>query len=266
MVPLGIIFQLIKQVQIRHAISIIFGFVFQYFLFENELYVPLVQTLIVYVLIITFKERCGKIVFYESFLFLVSFQTYKMITEYTVWRMSVDMALMMDTAKYTIIAFNISDGLAKNKKLNKEQEAKALKKIPSFIEYFSYIQFFASSLMGPIFEYSEFNDFINLRNEFAAISLRNSLKNSVKCIGQGFAYVALFIGLAPFFPVDFIDKEEFGQKNMLYKLAYLNISILFIRFRYYGGFLLCESSNMAAGLAYNGKDPKTGEEKWDRVK
>lgn len=83
MVPLGIIFQLIKQVQIRHAISIIFGFVFQYFLFENELYVPLVQTLIVYVLIITFKERCGKIVFYESFLFLVSFQTYKMITEYS---------------------------------------------------------------------------------------------------------------------------------------------------------------------------------------
>lgn len=52
---------------------------------------------------------------------------------------------------------------------------------------------------------------------------------------------------------------------MIYKLIYLNLAVLIIRFRYYGGFLLCESSTIAAGLSYNGKDPKTQTPKWNRI-
>eukprot|EP00825_Cyclidium_porcatum_P024641 TRINITY_DN2701_c0_g1_i2.p1 TRINITY_DN2701_c0_g1~~TRINITY_DN2701_c0_g1_i2.p1 ORF type:complete len:527 (+),score=80.38 TRINITY_DN2701_c0_g1_i2:33-1583(+) len=265
MVPIGLAFQKIRQEFPRRIMSIALGFFFQYFLFENELYVPLVQTIIVYLLIIILKEKCGKVIFYESFFYLIGYQTYKMITEYTVWRMSVDMVLMIDTAKYTIIAFNISDGLNKGKKLTKEQQSKALFKIPSFLDYLSYIQFYASSLMGPVFEYKEFDNFMKFENEFKEVPFLESLKYSLLLIGKGFAYIGFFLVTASKFPVSVVDSDEFGSRSFVYKLIYFNFAVLFIRFRYYGGFLLCESSNIASGLGYSGKDEKTNLSKWDRV-
>lgn len=119
--------------------------------------------------------------------------------------------------------------------------------------------------MGPVFEYKEFDNFMKFENEFKEVPFLESLKYSLLLIGKGFAYIGFFLVTASKFPVSVVDSDEFGSRSFVYKLIYFNFAVLFIRFRYYGGFLLCESSNIASGLGYSGKDEKTNLSKWDRV-
>ena len=42
-------------------------------------------------------------------------------------------------------------------------------KMPSVLEFYSYILFFSASICGPAYEYSDYIDFIHQRNEFKDI-------------------------------------------------------------------------------------------------
>jgi lysophospholipid acyltransferase len=68
----------------------------------------------------------------------------------------------------------------------------------------------------------------------------------------------LSIVLKTYFPHKYLTTEEFGTKNFLYKILYLNISTDGVKYRYYSGFKLAESGAIATGYSYTGIDqPET---------
>ena len=176
--------------------------------------------------------------------------------------MDVSIILMMNTPKYTSFAWNYKDGAEPKEKLSDDQYQRRIEKLPGFWQYFSYIFFYASSLVGPAFDFKEYDDFINLRGDFE--KLPSSFIPAIKSLFGGFLCMALLINLNPIFPQKEYGGDIYLSKPLHLKYVYLTMASFMGRLRYYSGWLLSTSNCISSGLSYNGKD-QNGNNKWDRV-
>lgn len=73
--------------------------------------------------------------------------------------MDITTILMMYTCKYSSFAYCVEDGHS-SRPLSTDQSQRALKKVPSFYDYFAYIFFFSGSIVGPSYDYKDWEDYI----------------------------------------------------------------------------------------------------------
>lgn len=84
---------------------------------------------------------------------------------------------MIITQKVTSLAFSIHDGLVRSEKdLTKNQKLYAVYKLPSALEYFSYVLHFQAIMAGPALFYKEYIDFIEGNNLIQRTTPSVSLK------------------------------------------------------------------------------------------
>lgn len=70
---------------------------------------------------------------------------------------------MLITIKLSTFAFDIYDGMKGNgKELSEYQKKMCLERIPTPLEYYGYIYFFAGFLSGPAFNLKEYLSFIDM--------------------------------------------------------------------------------------------------------
>ena len=169
---------------------------------------------------------------------------------------------MMNTPKYTSFAWNYKDGAEPKEKLSKDQYQHRIEKLPGLLPYYSYIFFYASSLVGPAFDFSEYDDFINLRGDFK--NLPSSFVPAIKSFIAAIVSMVFLIILNPIFPQKEFYNNIYLEKPFHMKYLYLTIGSWVSRQRYYSGWLLSTANCIISGLSYNGKD-KNGNDKWDRV-
>lgn len=133
--------------------------------------------------------------------------------------MDVSVAFMMFTCKYSYLAFSYTDG--------------EIEKIPNFLEYLGFIYFYPASIIGPTFNFVNYQDFIHLKNQYAG--LPSTLQSTFKefFIGMVFAILTSLLGTK--FPLDYLTTEEYSQINFLKKILYLHIYTEVFRFKYYSG-------------------------------
>lgn len=155
-----------------------------------------------------------------------------------------------------------------------ESKKEVITKIPSFFEYFSYIHFFGSAVMGPSFEFSDFNNFIHLQGDYKNIPFFKSLKNSVVLVFRTVLFIIISVKVAPYFPIERNGSPDFGDYSIgeaqkfvnfagisaspfvisilasIVRWYYLNLSITFLRFRYYTGWTLADAGISSTGLSY----------------
>nr|XP_058944698.1 lysophospholipid acyltransferase 6-like isoform X2 [Pocillopora verrucosa] len=194
---------------------------------------------------------------------------YRQITDYGGYTLDFTGPLMVLVQKITYVAFSVHDGLGRDdSKLTEEQRKCRLEKVPSLLEYFSYLFHYSTILVGPVCTFKDFSDFINgsdiISKEsgqkepsplFAA--LRN-LMTSMTCI----AFVIL---TGSNYPIARNGDPDFISSNpLLWRLAYAWISIVSVRMRYYFAFKLAEAMNNFCGLGFNGFD-ENGRAKWNRM-
>jgi len=110
--------------------------------------------------------------------------------------------------KYTSFAWSYRDSFAPEGALSDEQTYRMIKQMPSILEFYSYIFFFPSSILGPFFEFKDFILFINQEQRYAenvkghkigAMMLAIGIINSV---GYGM--------LVPYFNGDYILTDEYA--------------------------------------------------------
>eukprot|EP00825_Cyclidium_porcatum_P005211 TRINITY_DN124_c0_g1_i1.p1 TRINITY_DN124_c0_g1~~TRINITY_DN124_c0_g1_i1.p1 ORF type:complete len:421 (+),score=55.32 TRINITY_DN124_c0_g1_i1:43-1305(+) len=251
-IPFGFIFQFIKNPFQRHLSSTLFGFFLQYLIFRQAMISNILQTIIVYILISVFKEKCGKIVFIESFVFLGIHQIYFIITSYGGYNMDITTILLMNMCKFTSIAFNVVDGQRNQEELSEFQKKCKLTQVPKFFDYFSYIYFFGSSIMGPSFDYADYVAFINREKQYANMPF--SGMQTLKHFLQFVLFSLVYVGLSPIFPMSAIIDPDFKKFNLLYKLVYLQIATTIYRFKYYSGLTIAQVGICSTGITYNGQN------------
>lgn len=76
---------------------------------------------------------------------------------------SVDItgAQMVLVMKLSAFCWNVWDGKQKEADLSPDQQSRAVKKLPSILNYAGFVAFFPSVMIGPAFDYSDYERWIN---------------------------------------------------------------------------------------------------------
>ena len=91
--------------------------------------------------------------------------------------------------------------------------------MPTFFEMYSFI--FASSgcIIGPLFEYKDYDNFINIKERYMKIP--NTLVPTLKTIGSGVICLIIYLISNRYISITYIDSIEFKEQSRLMKIVYL---------------------------------------------
>jgi lysophospholipid acyltransferase len=173
---------------------------------------------------------------------------------------------MLLIIKITAFAWSVHDGHRPPHELLASQEQRAIRKLPSLLEYYSYIFFFAGFLTGPIPEYREYAAFTD-RSLFAQEKGGRIPEGSWRA---GLTRFVMALAAVPLFylhkklPETFVLSPAFLEQSIWYRWLYVIASCELGFDKYYVVFFLGEGALMMSGMGYNGRDTN-GRVLWDRL-
>jgi lysophospholipid acyltransferase len=263
--PFGFLFRSITSSKMRHTVAILAGLFLQYLIYRNEILHVFATSLITYFILSSFSKRRYQgalAVCAFNMLYLSCYHLYSMITNYGGWSVDISIVLMMNVAKFTSLAWCYKDGAEPREKLSEDQWKRRVETLPDLTEYFSYVFFYATALVGPCFDFREYSDFIALRGDFENIP--SSFVPGITTMLSGFAFMVVFVLFGPLANVKTYHEQWYADLPFYRKVLYSDAGSFLIRTKYYTGWMLATSSCIMSGFSYNGKDDK-GRDRWNRV-
>lgn len=253
-IPLGFIFNhFIYYKHGKHLFSCTVGLLLAYTVVGTDIIHLFILSTFVYTLLhIISTSHVSIIVFILSMSYLSAIHIYRLYTDFLGYKLEVSMLLMIAVPKLHMLSCNITDGymLNKNQHLHKKPHIQEFRKkyalysIPGIIEYYSYILFFPTVLVGPViparlyFDYCESHIIPNDKLYGLIIALRNAIFTGI-----------MFLVHQSYIPASgYIDSKQFlYHTSFLYRLFYINIMGPFCRAKYYLVWYLSQAGCIAAG-------------------
>eukprot|EP00359_Climacostomum_virens_P009167 CAMPEP_0204916914 /NCGR_PEP_ID=MMETSP1397-20131031/14624_1 /ASSEMBLY_ACC=CAM_ASM_000891 /TAXON_ID=49980 /ORGANISM="Climacostomum Climacostomum virens, Strain Stock W-24" /LENGTH=443 /DNA_ID=CAMNT_0052089595 /DNA_START=57 /DNA_END=1385 /DNA_ORIENTATION=- len=265
--PLGWIqWRLIRGRLQRHLYSIILGLLLYSFAFglNNTLYFlgfSIVPLTILYTLP---KTKLAMPTFIYGFGLVFAVQMKRILYPGPRWAMDDTSLYMIGALKYVSLAFCIQDSetiRTHPKKISPNQREYIVETLPSILEFYSYVCFFPTFLVGPTIEYRQYIAFIELRDAFASIP--SPIRVSLVRLLQGTVLIVMVVSIGTKLSYNYLLTDEFYELPYLNKLFYIWITGEAARLRFYLAWKFSEAGAIASGFGYNGTTSK-GED-WDRV-
>jgi lysophospholipid acyltransferase len=178
-----------------------------------------------------------------------------MVYDYGGWTMDITTIFMMTICKYSAFAYCYGDSEVKD--LHESRKKHVIKQF-SFLEYFSYIYFFPSCLMGPFFEFSDFIEFIELKGDYEEIPDTFYISFQRLLLGTFFSVVYLTLKNVG----DVQNIIENPSKNPF--MPYIAFLLLIVhKYKYYIAFCFADSAILSSGISYQ---KKNNEGNFDKIK
>lgn len=259
-VLLSLIMKDIKNTTLRIWMNIVFGSMLQWTLYKEQIIYNWVQTVIVYLICVYApRKKLGRYVIIESGVYLLGIQFKRYLSSVTT---SVDITaiLMISTTKFITFAYCYQDGAYEVEELNypQEQASRRILSLPSLWKYLGYIQFIPTAMIGPTFEYSDYDDYLGRKGQFAHIP--NTLMAVVGELKKSVFFVTVYLVLDSIFKVDYLVSTEYQNLNFLLQFIYVIVVIVVFKFKYYTGWSLSTLGVKASGIGYQKYTNKKGEE------
>jgi len=212
--------------------------------------------------------------FAVMFSYLSALHIYRMMVDFLGYRLDVTALVMVSTIKVSSIACNYYDGIrwdTEKDLLNPIAQQNAISKMPSILEYISYLSYFPTFLSGPPCHYKEYMDYLNGANFYkhekynpegkipnCTYAVLESLFLSIIC-------VIIHLVVTSKLPIDILfNPNGMDHMNIFVRHIYLSIAVLGIRCKYYFIWKLSEGAGNLAGLGFDGYD-KEGNVLWTRL-
>jgi len=259
--PIGFLYRKLKSPLIRHIVGIVLGLYLEFYLYGTQVLFLCLFALSAYLLIFVVGRKCGFILTVYCLTFLAIFHIYRMYIDYGGWNMDITTTLMMTVPRICSLAWCYQDGRTKEK-LSPEQEIRKLEELPNLFQYFSYILFYSTVILGPFCDYNDFRDFIYLQNDYREIP--NTFSASFLELLGGFVFMGITATVLPHYLPDYMATPQFAKDSVLYQIFYINFCMLVVRIRYYSAWYVGTANTMSCGLSYNGRDAN-GKPQWDRI-
>ncbi|KAK3076986.1 hypothetical protein LTS18_011490, partial [Coniosporium uncinatum] len=194
---------------------------------------------------------------------------------------SVDItgAQMVLVMKLSAFAWNVWDGKQPDSELSAFQKARAVREIPSLIDYASYVLFFPSLMVGPAFDYEEYRRYINTTmfnlpegtdpSKAPPTRKKRRIPRSgtpalIKA-ATGLAWIFAFLQLVGRYDPEYMLGDQYMKHTFLKRVFIMHMVGFVTRMKYYGVWHLTEGACILSGIGYKGIDPKTGRANWDRL-
>ncbi len=104
-------------------------------------------------------------------------------------------SLMIVVSKLTYFAFYYSDG--------------RIEKFPPFVYFIGFIYFYPTSIIGPAFDFTDYMNFINQKDNYSNIP--STIKPALKSLGIGFLYIAGVVFVIPHLDKHVVLSEWFRE-------------------------------------------------------
>ncbi|ALC41198.1 oys [Drosophila busckii] len=266
---------------VRHTVALSLGLAFGYFIFGQQAIHIAGLPAICYIVIRTQHPRIvQRSVLLVAMGYLLCVHLMRQLYDYGSYALDITGPLMIITQKVTSLAFSIHDGFVrKDEELTKAQQYHAIRKIPSALEYFSYVWHFQSLMAGPLVFYKDYIEFVEGYNLLKRPPTNATLDNGKtelivepsptktvirKVIGS-LVCAFIFMKFVKMYPVKNMKEDEFiNDTRMAYKFWYAMMATTCIRFKYYHAWLLADAICNNSGLGFSGYD-KDGNAKWDLI-
>ncbi|KAK6167339.1 hypothetical protein SNE40_021393 [Patella caerulea] len=280
---------------VRHVVQVTVGMALTFFCFGYQIYHLIILSFVCYLLMkYGSRDWMHKAVFVYNMLYLSATHIWRQIYDYGGYTLDITGPLMIMTQKMTSMAFALHDGIYKdNSRLSDDQKSQAIRKMPSFLTFYSYVFYFHGIMCGPLCFFSDFISFMEGRNFSEAKipftengTTNNTLttnnedtckkttlttkhygieKATLKTLLTAGICGILMIFVAPHLcPPEGLVSPSWYEMNFVQKMGYLLICLMLAKQKYYFAWKLGEAVNNAAGLGFQGFD-KDGKPKWDLV-
>lgn len=267
---------------VRHTFALVIGLLFGYMCFgKHAIHIAGLPAACYIVIRTQSPAVVQRNVLLVAMTYLLCIHLIRQIYDYGSESLDVTGPLMIITQKVTSLAFSIHDGfVGKSKDLTKGQQYHAVYKMPTALEYFSYVFNFQSLLAGPLVFYKDYIEFIEgynlLKRPVANGNLDNGSKNLQlvepsptkavveKVIGS-IVCAFIFMKFDKLYPVKNMKDDDFlEQTSMGYKLWYAMMATTTVRFKFYHAWLLADAICNNSGLGFTGYS-KEGYPQWDLI-
>ena len=188
-------------------------------------------------------------------------------------------AQMVLVMKLSAFCWNVADGRLPDKDLSEFQKERAIKELPSLLDYTGYILFFPSLFAGPAFDYVDYRRWIETTmfevpagtdpTRKAPTRKKRKIPRSgtpaAWKAAAGLFWILLFLRFSgSYYPELFIG-DQYMTYGFLRRVFMLHMLGITTRLKYYGVWSLTEGACILSGLGYKGVDPVTGKVSWDRL-
>lgn len=267
---------------VRHAFGLLIGLFFGYFCFGQQAVHIAGLPAICYIVLRTQNPMIvQRIVMAVALTYLSCIHLHRQYNSSGAYTLDITGPLMIITQKVTSLAFSIHDGFMNSgkKELSKNQQYHMVEKVPSPLEYFSYVLNFQSLMAGPLIFYRDYIDFIEGCNIIRKSNSNGKLEESnkkivhepspvkavLKKVLASVVCAYIFVKLINVYPIKNIKDDAFVEDtNIIYKFWYLMMATMAVRFKYYFAWLFADAIVNNAGLGFNGFE-LDGTAKWDML-
>ncbi|KAG9512263.1 MBOAT family protein-like protein, partial [Aureobasidium melanogenum] len=188
-------------------------------------------------------------------------------------------AQMVLVMKLTAFCWNVYDGTLPEATLTDHQKERALRKLPSLLDYAGFVFFFPSLFAGPAFDYVDYRRWIETTmfelppgvDPSKAPPTRKQRKiprsgtPAAWKAAFGLLWILAFLQFSGYYYTDFLLSDGYKQYGFLRRIWVLHMLGLTTRMKYYGVWSLTEGACILSGIGYKGIDPKTGKADWNRL-
>lgn len=266
---------------IRHVFGLCIGLALGYFSFGRQTIHLAGLPALCYIAMRTLSPHIIQRVVLTTALFYLSCVHYhRQMYNYGSYTLDITGPLMVITQKVTSLAYSIHDGLTQSEEqLTPAQRLQVVKKMPTTLEYFSYVFHFQALMAGPVILYRDYIDFIQGHKLTGQKPLTGCDKNSghyseivlepspvlvvIKKVVASLLFAVMFVTFIPYYPIQKLKDDDFLESTtIVQKMWYLMIVTLLVRLKYYHAWVFADAICNNSGLGYAGRDEK-GEAKWD---
>lgn len=188
-------------------------------------------------------------------------------------------AQMVMVMKLTAFCWNVQDGTLPEKELTDFQKERAIRQLPSILDYTAWVLFFPALFAGPAFDYADYRRWIETTmfqvpagvDPARAPKVRKQRKiprsgtpAGIKA-ATGLAWIGLYLFCSNYYYNGIVLGDAYNTYGFLRKVWILQALGFTARLKYYGVWTLTEGACILSGMGYNGVDPKSGWVDWDRL-
>lgn len=265
----------------RHIFATTVGIVLIYFCHGKHMIHVVASPVLCYISLMFLSPNIShKVVLVIAVGYLSYVHLMRQIYSYGSYVLDITGPMMLITQKLTSLAFSLHDGRHRQENaLNPDQKQQAIKKMPSFLEFFSYTCHFQALMTGPLVFYTDYIEFIEGKNFSKTTHVCITGMNGVleekplkhpspnmavlKKLFASLTFGILLLKVTPLFPIQRVAEEEFAQRVPFFrKILYVILASSVVRFKYYHAWILADAICNASGLGFNGYDNQ-GVARWD---
>lgn len=217
-----------------------------------------------------------------AFIFLMGYMSVSHIYRQIVsdpTKVDVTGAQMVLVMKLSAFCWNVYDGTKAESELDDYQRDRALREMPSLLDYTGFVMFFPSLFAGPAFDFADYRRWIGTTmfdlppgtDPAKAPATRKNRRiprsgtPAMIKMATGLAWILAFLQFSKMYSTATVLDDSYKQYGFLRRVWLLYMLGVVTRMKYYGVWALTEGSCILSGIGFKGIDPKTGRADWSRL-